>query len=394
MAVTEAAPVDATAATNVLAGRRVVFVLPWSELAGAEWQALVFARHLLDRGASVEVCALTEADGPAIQAFREAGITWGTARIDWYGTRWSKARELGGLARRLRSMRPDVLLPYCTPANVFCGLVWRATGAATCVWHQQDVLPSRFGSGLVRRALRGTPLILSNAAHALPYLESLGAPSARLHVVPPFGRVPESATSRAKWRERLGLSSDSRVVSMLASLGENKDHRTLLLAWPRVVGHAKDTEAVLVLAGRSARGGEERAKALAYDLGLGRSVRFLGYVDDVGGLLDASDLAVLSSYSEGLPNAVIEPMAKGLPVVASDVPGVREAVGDGVAVLAAPGDHEALARAIVSALEDAGLGEAARSRNPASVAERFGPGTLVRHASLVAEALAARRESS
>ena len=83
-----------------------------------------------------------------------------------------------------------------------------------------------------------------------------------------------------------------------------------------------------MLAGRP-EGRRELLEVLARDLGLGERVRFVGDVDDVAGLLGASDVGVLSSTPlEGCPNAVIESMAAGLPVVGTDIPGVREALGD------------------------------------------------------------------
>jgi glycosyltransferase involved in cell wall biosynthesis len=377
-----------------LEGRRLVFVLPWAALAGAERQALNFARYLGSLGAHVEVCALTDHDGPAVEAFRASGIRWNKARVDWYGPRSRKARELYRLARALRSMRPDALLPYCTPANVLCGLVWRRTGAATCVWHQQDVLSSSFGHRLIRRALGRCPVVVSNSEHGLAHLRELGGSAGRMLAIPPFVVAPAARASRAEWRARLGARDGAALVCMLATLGPKKDHATLLRAWQGVLADLapRGREALLLLAGQSVRGGGEAAKALAYDLDLGRSVRFLGYVDDVGGLLEASDVAVLSSRSEGLPNAVLEPMAKGLPVVATDIPGVREAVGpDGVALVAPPGDSVALARAIARAAEDEDLREEARIRNPASIARRFGPDrTAETYAAVVAGALLGR----
>ena len=172
--------------SRALAGKRIVFVLPWAELAGAEHQALYFAEHLRALGAAVEVCCLTDHDGPGIDAFGRAGISWRVARVDWSGSRAKKARAPVNLTKSLRSMRPDALVPYCTPANVLCGLVWRWTRATTCVWHQQDVLSSLFGDRLVRTALRRTPIVVSNADHALVWLRERGAPSERTRVIPPY----------------------------------------------------------------------------------------------------------------------------------------------------------------------------------------------------------------
>jgi glycosyltransferase involved in cell wall biosynthesis len=384
--------------TASLRGRRVVFVLPWAELAGAERQALSCARHLRAvEGADVEVCALTSDRGTAIAAYGEQGIPWTAVPVEWYGSRRRKARELLRLARGLRRSRPDVVLPFCTPANVLCGLVWRTTGAATCIWHQQDVLSSRYGDGLVRKALRTYPLIISNSAHALTLVEGLGGERDRMRVVPPLVDVPEPVSSRAAWRAQLELGADELLVCMLGTLGPKKDHATLLRAWSVVVHStkARGRGVTLVLAGRSTRGGEEAAKALAYDLELAHTVRFLGHVEDIGGLLASVDVAVLSSRSEGLPNAVLEPMAVGLPIVATDIPGVREAVGsDAVALLVPTGDPEALADALVRALADDRLRTEARNRNPASIAGRFGPErTVAVHAAVVAEALARGRRA-
>ena len=92
----------------------------------------------------------------------------------------------------------------------------------------------------------------------------------------------------------------------------------------------------------------DQAKALAFDLNLGSSVRFLGSVQDVTGLLSAVDLGVFSSKTEGCPNAVLECMASGLAVVGTDIPGIREALGpDGTDCLASPDDPGIFAQRIL-----------------------------------------------
>jgi glycosyltransferase involved in cell wall biosynthesis len=94
-------------------------------------------------------------------------------------------------------------------------------------------------------------------------------------------------------------------------------------------------------------------KIMAYDLELCGSVRFLGPVMDITGLSHASDLCVFSSRVEGSPNAVLECMATGLPVAGTDIPGLREAVGeDNVRFLAPPGDAELLAEKILLLAQD------------------------------------------
>jgi glycosyltransferase involved in cell wall biosynthesis len=94
-------------------------------------------------------------------------------------------------------------------------------------------------------------------------------------------------------------------------------------------------------------------QATAADLRLEEHVRFLGAVTDVAGLLQASDLFTFSTKDEGCPNGVLEAMAAGLAVVATDDAGVREAVGpEGQSLLAPPRDPERLGQQILAAMRD------------------------------------------
>ncbi len=157
---------------------------------------------------------------------------------------------------------------------------------------------------------------------------------------------------RTAWRKQLGLAPDSFVSCMVANLSRHKDHVTLLKAWREVLDRSGDSRAVLLLAGRF-DGTEKVLHQLCEELGIPDQVRFLGKVDDVDGLLDAVDLFVYSSRSEGIPNAVLEAMAAGLPVVATDIPGIREAAGpEGSGFLALVGDHRVFADRILLFLHD------------------------------------------
>jgi glycosyltransferase involved in cell wall biosynthesis len=145
------------------------------------------------------------------------------------------------------------------------------------------------------------------------------------------------------------------VVISVGRLKYPKDTRTLLAAAARVPGDWR-----LQVVGD----GPERLDLQPLVTG---PVSLLGERDDVGGLLAAASVFVLSSRSEGLPISVLEAMAAGLPVIASDVGGLREQVEDGVTGLLVPaGDVAALASALERLVEDAELrtsmGDAGRAR--------------------------------
>jgi glycosyltransferase involved in cell wall biosynthesis len=110
----------------------------------------------------------------------------------------------------------------------------------------------------------------------------------------------------------------------------------------------------------------ERAAAAA---GLASQVRFLGLRKDVPAILSASDVLVHSSLREGLPRLVLEGLAVGAPVVATDVGGVSDVIQDGVnGLLVPPNDPAALSRAILDTLGDP---EAAAKRAQAGLADVY-----------------------
>jgi glycosyltransferase involved in cell wall biosynthesis len=127
-----------------------------------------------------------------------------------------------------------------------------------------------------------------------------------------------------------------------------KDHPTFLRAAARVLQSVP--EAAFIVAGE----GElmEATQELALSLGIADRTFFIGRCQDVGAVLSISDVCVLSSRSEGFSNAILEYMAAGRPVVATDVGGAREAVVHGESgYLVAAGDHEQMAEHITSLLQ-------------------------------------------
>ena len=183
---------------------------------------------------------------------------------------------------------------------------------------------------------------------------------------------PASKADREKKRRELGLDAGDVLVGALGRLDRQKGFSTLIEAMARLKG----TPLRCVLLGD----GPERARleALIYKRGLGDRVRLLGEKDEIPSWLSAFDLYCLPSLWEGLPNSLLEAMALGLPVVASGVDGVPEAVTSGTdGLLVPPAEPAALAEALKTLAGDPGKRAALGAAAKAAVGERFTLGRMI-----------------
>lgn len=174
-------------------------------------------------------------------------------------------------------------------------------------------------------------------------------------------------------RKELGLDG-KRVLGTVGKLSAVKNHMLFLEAAAAVASRRENVEFLVVGAGRL--GPELRERAI--ELGLGRRVHFLGEREDVPSILKLLDVFVLTSRSEGVPNAVMEAMAAGLPVVATRVGGVPEIVVDGTTgVLVDEGDSEKLAEAMLGLLDDPARAELMGNAGAQIARDRYDVGAVV-----------------
>ncbi|MEN6497967.1 MAG: glycosyltransferase [Thermoguttaceae bacterium] len=169
-----------------------------------------------------------------------------------------------------------------------------------------------------------------------------------------FSAFDRGSEDRATLRKRLGFDADQWLIVQVARLDPLKDHATAIRTIQRVA--SQRANARLLLVGEGAE--RSRIEAEIAARGVGPHVSLLGLRSDVADLLQASDLFLLTSVSEGIPVTLIEAMAAGLPVVATDVGGVGEVVEHGVTGWLAPsGDDAALAEVVLRVMSDSRLRE-------------------------------------
>ena len=299
-------------------------------------------------------------------------------------------RQAAALARRLREAKPDLVVAFMYQAIELSRLAKKLTGAAFKLVSSPRVSYRSRGiaSLAVDRALRKEDdLLVAECASSRRYLvEHLGYAPEKVTAIP-NGVDAEFWAPDAKLRQRvraeLGLGEADFFIGAAGRLDRQKDHATFLRAFARL-SSGSDARVRLAILGE---GGERRRlEALIGTLGIGDKARLLGEHRDPKPLFCGFDAFVLPSLWEGLPNALLEAMSLGLPVIASRVDGVQDVLTDGYnGLLVAPGDPEALATALARARayphEAHRWGDAARE----TVASRF---SLPRMISAWSEALA------
>jgi glycosyltransferase involved in cell wall biosynthesis len=346
-----------------------------AHMGGAERQGIYLVDHLKRIGADVEVLAFEE--GSIIR--RQLDDMGVRARAFSYYFRWPKAkraRALFLLGRLIRhEVKPDALLPFVGIHSKTIAQVWPYTNAQFCWWNQQDEGRDLTGTPVEARILRKVSTINSNSFAGRDFLATTyGLSPDSIHVYNNGTPLPATVPQQGTWRERLRLGN-RKIVSMIANVTAYKDHATLIDAWPTVMSSFEgESKPALLIAGHlRERETADALKIRAFERGLSADdVRFLGAIEDVPALLADSDLVVHSSVTEGCPNAVCEAMATERAVVATDIPGTRQALGEsGARWLARPRDPEDLATKIVMLLENDELRAAEAQRNRKRIASDF-----------------------
>jgi glycosyltransferase involved in cell wall biosynthesis len=169
-------------------------------------------------------------------------------------------------------------------------------------------------------------------------------PGAAVHVIPNSARSNEAVGQP-------GAGEAVRVL-FLGRIEKNKGTFDLIDAWQKMLaGHGEEPKPALTIVGD---GDVEGARQLVHSLGLDETVDITGWVapEDVPAIVRSAQILVLPSYFEGQPMAILEAMANGLCVIATNVGGIPDLIDDGCGILLPPGDVDRLAAALHDAVTD------------------------------------------
>ncbi len=328
---------------------RVMFLSTSMGMGGADKQLLSAAQLMHAQGHDVCIVSLTELGPMGLEA-RSQGIR--TESLDMRrGV--PDPRGLIRLIRLVRAWKPDVLHSHMVHANLMARAVRlfaRVPVIVSTIHNIYEGGPLWMAAYRVSNGLVDHMTIISEAA-ADRFVKEGIVPRELLTCVPNgvdterFRQVAPG--TREALRSSIGVH-DRFVWLAVGRFEIAKDYPNMLHAFAQVC--QRDSSAVLLLVGHGSL--QQETESLAQSLGLGDRIRFLGVRSDVPEVMAAADGYVMSSAWEGMPIALLEAGAAGLPIVATRVGGNHEVVRDGESgFLVPPRDAEALGQAMLRLME-------------------------------------------
>lgn len=352
-------------------------------------QTLAIGQHRA--GHTVRVIAVIDPNAtqhPFAVPLREAGVP--VSLIELPGR--SYLREMRDVRTLLSEWQPDVVHTHGYRSDLLDGHVARTLGIPiVSTVHGSSRLggKSHFFEWLQRRAWRRFDGVVVVSQALERTLGADGVPRERMHMIPNAWPGVEPTLSRMEARRRLGLAADAFAIGFVGRLIPAKGPDVLVSALAQLKGRV--WHAVVI-----GDGGERTlVEQLCEKHGLRERVSLVGHLDDATHLFRAFDVFVLSSRTEGTPIVLFEAIAAGVPVVATAVGGVPEAISEAEAYLVPSEQPSTLAGAIEAVAEDPAAAALRATRARARLARDYSTaGWLVRHERLYRELTGLRQPAA
>ncbi|MDQ7837672.1 MAG: glycosyltransferase [Thermodesulfobacteriota bacterium] len=331
---------------------QVIFTL---DFGGAERLAASISKNLSEDGFETSVCGLFGKEGPLAEAVKKEGIPIFYLNAGEKG-KMKLWREIYKLLKEqsvsiLQVHGIYVLMHVLLPAR-WAGVKIVYTEHAK--YSISKYKKMRFAAKVMSYLVEKVICVSKNLKDF--FVAELKVPQDKIEVI--YNGVDVEKFKGKKQELGKGVGTDKKsVIGNVARLSDPKDHFTLLTAFSHVL-HVLDEnhETILVVVGDGELRQEIEQRISI--LGLSDNVILLGKRDDIPELLAGFDIFVLSSKREGFPISILEAMACGKPVIATNVGGVSEILTDGVNGLVVPSENpDRLAGAILQLLKDKNLSE-------------------------------------
>ena len=316
------------------------------EVGGTEKMIYYLARGLDKKKFNVTVACLT-CGGAIADELRRAGI-------DVHPLCMKSKFDVGiiySLYSLIKEKKVDLLHTYLFHANLLGRIVGKLAGVPVIISSERTMGYEGKHRKVMNRITSPLATAFTANSHAVKnfMVEEIRLPEEKINVI--YNGVDlemfELKVEKEKMRKSLGVEREDMVCVTVARLDVLKGVSYLIKAARKVVEEKPNTRFLIVGDGPL----KKELKKLSNRLGLDEHVFFLGLRHDIPEILKSSDIFILPSVWEGLPNAVLEAMAAGLPIVATKTAGVPELVSEGeTGFLAEPKNPDALAETIIRSL--------------------------------------------
>jgi glycosyltransferase involved in cell wall biosynthesis len=350
-----------------LCGMRICYLAGSLGQGGAERQLFYFARTLAANGAQVNVLSLTDGE------FWEQHLIDIGVQVERVGGNRPIWRRIMAIRRALRRFKPQILHSQHFFANAYLlpscwGTGVTPVGSIRCDLKSELEGPLRWSR---RLALKLTPVLVTNSRAALETAVRMGVARSRMRYLANVVDTQWFAPAPLAPTDELRIIAVGRLVDF------KRFDRFLRIVAAVKLASPKTIRATIVGDGPLL----SDLQAQARTLGLGEGdVRFIGAHTQVERLLPTADVLVLTSDFEGTPNVVLEAMACGLPVVASRVSGIPDAVPSCLQrFLVDPNDEAAFVEKLLELTEDPHLGRWLGQQARQHVLSRFDSRGLAHH---------------
>ncbi|MDP3775181.1 MAG: glycosyltransferase [Gemmatimonadales bacterium] len=352
---------------------RVLYVSPHAHLGGAERVTMdLLAQH--DRSVvEPSVCFLH--DGPLVGQCRDRlGLPTYIVNAPPLRNVLQRRRAVRTIAGLVEAGDVDLVHSVMAWGHLYGGAA-AAKARRPAVWFQH--VGAAWGS-MIEAWASFVPAraIIANSEFTASGQRRVNPRRARVEVIHPGTRIPAEPRTvrRARGREALGIASDEFVVGIVARLQRAKGQDVVIRAAASLL-HARRHTRLFVIGDPlfDTDDSATRLPALAKALGVGDRVTFTGLRHDIPDCLAALDVAVHASTTpESFGLGLIEAMAAGTALVAADGGAVREITTPGVdAIVTPPGDHEALATALLALCDDPERRQSLAAEGAFTARERF-----------------------
>lgn len=336
---------------------RVIYLVGQLGLGGSERQLYQLLTHL--DGGEFERHVIVFNPSPHLvldDALRQAGVqVWNLP-----AAARSIEKRLWYLNRLFRRLKPQVVHSWTVHDNPYAGIGGLLAGVPLRLGSLRGSLElpwfRKLSPVLRWLSLHSVSGIVVNTPALGVELEHRGIGKQRIFCLP-NGVEPALTNLPAADLSALGIPAEARVVGTVGNLRANKNHALFIRALGRILPDFPDAYGLIVgQAIPEEQGLVGELERLIEEIGMAGRIRLAGFRADVPAILKRLSVFCLTSEHEGMPNAILEAMAAGLPILATQVGGVPEIIQDGInGLLVQPGDETGVAGGIRRLLNDGEL---------------------------------------